>query len=173
MEFASRAAPQKIARKARFMKSSRIREKSPDLRHFADVTYVFLDRIVKTSRDRTLRPVHVQEPGPARRVTPSRVPNCFISILMIRLKIRCDSRHIHRRTDVRPCWRPIKEDVMGQSRKITIASRMLLLLGMSMATPAAAATFDVAWNVQITTPNSACDGRDRDQQRPGCIEQSV
>src|SRR5712671_2858001 len=78
MEFASRAAPQKIARKARFMKSSRIREKSPDLRHFADVTYVFLDRIVKTSRDRTLRPVHVQELGPARRVTPSRVPNCIL-----------------------------------------------------------------------------------------------
>lgn len=45
---------------------------------------------------------------------------------------------------------------MGQSRKITIASRMLLLLGMSIATAAAAATFDGAWNVQIASPNGAC-----------------
>src|SRR5256885_4067424 len=75
MEFARRAAPQKIAKKARFMKSSRIREKSPDLRYFADVTCVFLDRIVKASRDGTLRPVHVQELG-LRHVTSRRVPNC-------------------------------------------------------------------------------------------------
>src|SRR6266436_9354984 len=94
MEFARRAAPQKIARKARFMKSSRIREKSPDLRYFADITYVFLDRIVKASQDRTLRPVHVQELGPARHIASSRVPNCFTSILMSGFKLRCDSHHI-------------------------------------------------------------------------------
>src|SRR5260370_19667272 len=98
MEFARRAAPQKIARKARFMKSSRIREKSPDLRYFADVTYVFLDRIVKTSRDRTLRPVHVQELGPTRHFASNRVPNSFTSILVSGLKLGCDSHHILRRT---------------------------------------------------------------------------
>jgi hypothetical protein len=45
---------------------------------------------------------------------------------------------------------------MGQNRKTTIAARLLLLLGMSIATPAAAATFDGAWNVQIASPYSAC-----------------
>ena len=45
---------------------------------------------------------------------------------------------------------------MGQNRKATLITRVLLLLGMSIATPAAAATFDGAWNVQIASPNSAC-----------------
>jgi hypothetical protein len=45
---------------------------------------------------------------------------------------------------------------MGQSRKTSLAIRVLLLLGMSIGTPAAAATFDGAWNVQIASPNSAC-----------------
>src|SRR2546430_1728901 len=90
MEFARRAAPQKIAKKARFMKSSRIREKSPDLRYFADVTCVFLDRIVKASRDGTLRPVHVQELG-LRHVTSRRAPNCFISIVTPDVRLQCDA----------------------------------------------------------------------------------
>jgi len=47
---------------------------------------------------------------------------------------------------------------MGQVSKTTLVTRALLLLGMSMATPAAAATFDGAWNVQIASPNSACGG---------------
>ena len=47
---------------------------------------------------------------------------------------------------------------MGQIRKATLVTRLLLLLGMSIATPAAAATFDGAWNVQIASPNSACGG---------------
>ena len=47
---------------------------------------------------------------------------------------------------------------MGQIRKTTLVTRVLLLLGMSMATPAAAATFDGAWNVQIASPNSGCGG---------------
>jgi hypothetical protein len=47
---------------------------------------------------------------------------------------------------------------MGQVRKTTLVTRALLLLGMSMATPAAAATFDGAWNVQIASPNGACGG---------------
>ena len=47
---------------------------------------------------------------------------------------------------------------MGQIRKATLVTRVLLLLGMSIATPAAAATFDGAWNVQIASPNSACGG---------------
>ena len=45
---------------------------------------------------------------------------------------------------------------MGQIRKTTLVTRVVLLLGMSIATPAAAATFDGAWNVQIASPNSAC-----------------
>jgi hypothetical protein len=47
---------------------------------------------------------------------------------------------------------------MGQSRKISIATCVLLLMGMPIATPAAAATFDGAWNVQIASPNNACGG---------------
>ena len=47
---------------------------------------------------------------------------------------------------------------MGQVRKTALVTRVLLLLGMSMATPAAAATFDGAWNVQIASPSSACGG---------------
>jgi hypothetical protein len=47
---------------------------------------------------------------------------------------------------------------MGPSRKTMIAFGMLSLLGISAATPAAAATFDGQWNVQIASPNSACGG---------------
>ena len=43
---------------------------------------------------------------------------------------------------------------MGQSRKATAC--ILLLLGMSVATPAVAATFDGVWNVRIASPNGAC-----------------
>ena len=45
---------------------------------------------------------------------------------------------------------------MEQFRKILIASRILLLAGMTIVTPAAAATFDGAWNVQIASSNAAC-----------------
>ena len=45
---------------------------------------------------------------------------------------------------------------MESFRKIHIASRILLLAGISIATPAAAATFDGAWNVQIASGNVAC-----------------
>ena len=45
---------------------------------------------------------------------------------------------------------------MEQIRKTIIATRVLLLLGMSAATPAAAATFDGEWNVQIASTNSSC-----------------
>ena len=45
---------------------------------------------------------------------------------------------------------------MEHFRKTIIATRLLLLLGMSVATPAAAATFDGEWNVQIASTNSAC-----------------
>jgi hypothetical protein len=44
---------------------------------------------------------------------------------------------------------------MEQFRKIFIASRILLLC-MTIVTPAAAATFDGAWNVQIASSNAAC-----------------
>ena len=47
---------------------------------------------------------------------------------------------------------------MGQVRKTALVTRVVLFLGMSIATPAAAATFDGAWNVQIASPNSACGG---------------
>ena len=45
---------------------------------------------------------------------------------------------------------------MKRFRTIIIASRILLLAGMSVATPAAAATFDGEWNVQIASSNAAC-----------------
>lgn len=45
---------------------------------------------------------------------------------------------------------------MGHFRKAILASRMVLLVAMSCATPAAAATFDGAWNVQIASSNGAC-----------------
>jgi hypothetical protein len=47
-------------------------------------------------------------------------------------------------------------NVMEHLRKTIIASRVLLLVGMSIATPAAAATFDGAWNVQIASSSGAC-----------------
>src|SRR5260370_41351456 len=46
--------------------------------------------------------------------------------------------------------------VMGHCRKAIIATHILFLLGLSVATPAAAATFDGEWNVQIASSNSAC-----------------
>jgi hypothetical protein len=49
-----------------------------------------------------------------------------------------------------------REEVMGYVRKTFFASRILLLLGMAVATPAAAAAFDGEWNVQIASTNSAC-----------------
>jgi hypothetical protein len=45
---------------------------------------------------------------------------------------------------------------MHYFRKPAIATRLLLLVATSIATPAAAATFDGAWNVQIASSNSAC-----------------
>jgi len=45
---------------------------------------------------------------------------------------------------------------MGDSSKTSIATRILFLLGMAIATPAAAATFDGEWNVQIASSNVAC-----------------
>ena len=43
---------------------------------------------------------------------------------------------------------------MVTSRKSLVAAS--LLAALSLATPSAAATFDGAWNVQITSPNVAC-----------------
>jgi hypothetical protein len=45
---------------------------------------------------------------------------------------------------------------MGQFRNAMIAIRILPLLAMSFATPAAAASFDGEWSVQIASSNSAC-----------------
>ena len=45
---------------------------------------------------------------------------------------------------------------MGHSSKTSIATRILLFLGMAIAAPAAAATFDGEWNVQIASSNVAC-----------------
>jgi hypothetical protein len=45
---------------------------------------------------------------------------------------------------------------MGHCRKATLAIRILFLLGLSVASPAAAATFDGEWNVQIASSNVAC-----------------
>ena len=45
---------------------------------------------------------------------------------------------------------------MGRFRKSFVASGVLLLAGISIASPAAAATFDGAWNVRIASSNAAC-----------------
>ena len=45
---------------------------------------------------------------------------------------------------------------MPSLRKIFIAVRILLLAGGSVTTPAAAASFDGAWNVQIASTSSTC-----------------
>ena len=45
---------------------------------------------------------------------------------------------------------------MRYFRKPVIVTRIFLMMGISIATPAAAATFDGAWNVQIASSNSAC-----------------
>jgi hypothetical protein len=43
-----------------------------------------------------------------------------------------------------------------RSRNIIFSIRILWLLGMLAATPAAAATFDGEWNVRIASRNTAC-----------------
>jgi hypothetical protein len=45
---------------------------------------------------------------------------------------------------------------MGRFRKTIIATRFVLMTATSIATPAAAATFDGEWNVQIASTSSAC-----------------
>src|ERR1700704_5951958 len=45
---------------------------------------------------------------------------------------------------------------MGDHRKPIFVTCILFLLGLSFATPAAAATFDGEWNVQIASSNAAC-----------------
>jgi hypothetical protein len=47
---------------------------------------------------------------------------------------------------------------MEYLRKTSIATRTLILLGMFVATPVAASTFDGEWNVQIASSNRACGG---------------
>jgi hypothetical protein len=45
---------------------------------------------------------------------------------------------------------------MGHFRQAALAASILVLTGVSIAAPAAAATFDGAWNVQIASTNVAC-----------------
>jgi len=45
---------------------------------------------------------------------------------------------------------------MGPSRKASVIACILLLIGVSVATPAGAATFDGEWNVQIASSNGSC-----------------
>jgi hypothetical protein len=45
---------------------------------------------------------------------------------------------------------------MGHFRKAALAASILFLTGISAAAPAAASTFDGAWNVQIASTNVAC-----------------
>jgi len=49
-----------------------------------------------------------------------------------------------------------KGNVMAHLRKTTLITRILFLAAISVATPAAAAIFDGAWNVQIASSNAAC-----------------
>ena len=45
---------------------------------------------------------------------------------------------------------------MGHIRNAALAASILFLTGISAAAPAAASTFDGAWNVQIASTNVAC-----------------
>ena len=45
---------------------------------------------------------------------------------------------------------------MGQFRRAIITIRILSLMVIPLATPAAAASFDGEWSVQIASSNSAC-----------------
>ena len=45
---------------------------------------------------------------------------------------------------------------MGFFHKSIFCTHVLLLAGLAIATPAAAATFDGEWNVQIASSNAAC-----------------
>ena len=45
---------------------------------------------------------------------------------------------------------------IGHFRKLTIATRILVLFAIPFATPAAAAGFDGEWSVQIESSNSTC-----------------
>jgi hypothetical protein len=45
---------------------------------------------------------------------------------------------------------------MAHFRNAALAASILFLTGISIAAPAAAATFDGAWNVQIASTNMAC-----------------
>ena len=45
---------------------------------------------------------------------------------------------------------------MGHFRKSTLAIRVLLFAAMASATPAAAASFDGEWSVQIASSSTAC-----------------
>jgi hypothetical protein len=45
---------------------------------------------------------------------------------------------------------------MERFRKLAIASRVALLLGISVATPAMAATYDGSWDVEIASQNAGC-----------------
>src|ERR1700732_5547273 len=47
---------------------------------------------------------------------------------------------------------------MGYFCKTFVATRILVLLGMVVATPVAAATFDGACNAHIASANAACGG---------------
>jgi hypothetical protein len=47
--------------------------------------------------------------------------------------------------------------VMAHFRKVIITARILALVALPVGTPAAAATFDGTWNVQIASSNSACN----------------
>ena len=45
---------------------------------------------------------------------------------------------------------------MGNFRRTTFTTRIALFAGLAIATPAAAATFDGEWNVQIASSHGAC-----------------
>lgn len=49
-----------------------------------------------------------------------------------------------------------KGNIMNCFCKTTIATRILMLVGASIATPAAAASFDGQWSVQIASTSAAC-----------------
>jgi len=55
---------------------------------------------------------------------------------------------------------------MAYSRRPVFIIRILALLALPVVTPAAAATFDGNWSVQIASSNSACNAGSSVSSRP-------
>src|SRR6266702_4645007 len=75
-----------------------------------------------------------------------------VTPLTARGKATCECR------DVKNVRGQDMANFMGHFRKLTIATSMLVLCAIALATRASAAGFDGEWSVQIESSSSACGG---------------